>query len=591
MAALIKRWRLKPPPDPAVVNALTTERSTPVLATLLAQRGIRTPEEATIFYRPSLEHLHDPFLMKDMERAVERIEQALGDKEPIMVYGDYDVDGTTSVALVYGMLAPFAERLYHYVPDRYEEGYGISRKGIDHAAAKGVKLIIALDCGIKAVDKVAHATEKGIDFIICDHHLPGKELPGAVAILNPKRADCPYPYKELSGCGVGFKLMQAFAQRNGIPFRELEKALDLVAVSIGCDIVPITGENRVLAWAGLSRMNAGMKRPGLEALLSGPRQERQLTITDLVFTIGPSINAAGRIEHGQQAVELLLAKEASEAAHIAERVKMNNKTRQVLDRDITDEALALFDSDERLKEAWSTVVYQPGWHKGVVGIVASRLIEHHYRPTVVLTGDDGLISGSARSIKGFNVHEALVACGDLLERFGGHMYAAGLSLKAENLAAFQERFEAVVRDTLDPALRIPEELVDLEVGIDSISTRFVNALHGMEPFGPNNMKPVFLTRGVVAREARAIGEDKSHLKFTLHHPDRPHDRYDAIAFGMAEQMDTVGKGEPFSLLYTLEKNVWRGTERIQLNVKDIKAGTENVLFTGRRSPLMERNPA
>ncbi|MBS1936520.1 MAG: single-stranded-DNA-specific exonuclease RecJ [Bacteroidetes bacterium] len=584
MSVPAKRWRLRSAPDPSLVAALTHARSPHALATLLAQRGIRTPEEAKVFYRPSLHHLHDPFLMKDMGRAVERLERALGEKEPIMVYGDYDVDGTTSVALVYGMLSRFATRITHYVPDRYAEGYGISTLGIDRASAQGVKLIIALDCGVKAVEKVAYAKEKGIDFIICDHHLPGGKLPDAVAVLDPKRSDCTYPYKELSGCGIGFKLLQAFAQRNDIPFSEVEAGLDLVATSIACDIVPLDGENRTLAHFGLKLLNGGMKRPGIQALLdlsmgSKPlaSQPKPLSIMDLVFVLGPRINAAGRIEHGQQAVELLLAKTSNEAGNIAKRVDGNNATRQGLDKAITEQALGLFGSDAFLKHAWSTVVFNKEWHKGVVGIVASRLIEQHYRPTIVLTENNGKVAGSARSVKGFNIHDAIAACADLLEQYGGHMYAAGLTMKPENVQAFRDKFEGVVRETLPAALRIPEEEVDLEINLDEVQPAFVRGMEGMAPFGPANMRPVFLTRGVVARDPRIIGSTGDHLKFRITDPRNPQVDLDAIAFKQGGKLELLRSGQPFSLLYTVEENHFNGRTTLQLNVKDMKPGVEHVL--------------
>lgn len=572
MSAQTKRWRLKAPVDPAIVEQLTHDRCSAALATLLAQRGVRSPEDARAFYRPSLHHLHDPFLMKDMDRAVERIGQALGDKEPIMVYGDYDVDGTTSVALVYSVLSRFTGDLMHYVPDRYSEGYGVSTLGIDRAAERGVKLIIALDCGVKAVDKVAYAKEKGIDFIICDHHLPGEQLPDAVAVLDPKRADCPYPYKELSGCGIGFKLMQAFAQHNDIAFKDLEELLDLVAISIGCDIVPLDGENRTLAHFGLRQLNNGKKRHGIQALLDLSNIRKPLTVMDLVFVLGPRINAAGRIEHGQQAVELLLAKTGEEAANIAKRVDSNNATRQGLDKAITSEALGMFETDAFLKDSWSSVVFNPKWHKGVVGIVASRLIEQHYRPTIVLTESNGKVAGSARSVKGFNVYEAIASCAELLEQYGGHMYAAGLTMPPENVPAFRKQFEAVVRETLPPELRVPEEEVDLEISLADIRSPFVHGIEAMAPFGPANMKPVFLTRGVVARDPRTIGNAGDHLKFRVADPRHPKVELEAIAFRQGDKLELLRTGEPFSLLYCIEENHFNGQITLQLNVKDIKAG-------------------
>ncbi len=570
---------MKPRPDGSLVKELINDRCPREVAELLVQRGITSPKDASDYFRPSLGHLHDPFLMKDMDVAVARIERALGDGERIMVYGDYDVDGTTSVALVFSFLSRFTGNLSHYVPDRYAEGYGISTLGIDRAAEQGVSLIIALDCGIKSIDKVRYATEKGIDFIICDHHLPGAAIPEAVAVLDPKRPDCPYPFKELSGCGIGFKLMQGVAQHNNMPFSELEPLLDLVAISIACDIVPVDGENRILAHFGLRKLNEGPVRPGIKTMLGMSNFTRQLTVMDLVFVLGPRINAAGRIEHGQQAVELLLSHDMKQAEQMGLRIDRNNSTRQGLDKDITRQALELFDTDDLLRDAWSTVVFNKTWHKGVVGIVASRLIETHYRPTVVLTESNGKASGSARSVKGFDVHEAIMACADLLDQYGGHMYAAGLSMPLENVEAFRDRFEQVVRERMPEALRSPEEEVDQEITFDRINDRFARIIQGMAPFGPHNMRPVFLTRGVVdAGSARIVGED--HLKLTLQHPDRPEKRLDAIAFRQGQHFDLVKSGTPFSVLYVVEENVWQGRTTLQLNIKDIKAGTENVVANG-----------
>ncbi len=575
-ANIPKRWRLKPVPDPSAVAALTTDRCPREVAELLVQRGITDTHQASEFFRPNLTRLHDPFLMKDMDRAVERIERALGDGERIMVYGDYDVDGTTSVALVFSFLARFTGNISHYVPDRYAEGYGISTLGIDRAAENGVSLIIALDCGIKSVDKVKYATEKGIDFIICDHHLPGATIPEAVAVLDPKRSDCSYPFKELSGCGIGFKLMQGFAQHNDIAFSELEEFLDLVAISTACDIVPINGENRILAHFGLKRLNEGTVRPGIKAMLGMSNFTRQLTIMDLVFVIGPRINAAGRIEHGQQAVELLLSHEQSQADQLGLRIDKNNSHRQDLDKEITRQALELFETDDSLRDAWSTVVFNKDWHKGVVGIVASRLIETHYRPTVVLTESNGKASGSARSVKGFDVHEAINACADLLDQFGGHMYAAGLSMPVENVDAFRSRFEEVVRARMTNAMRTPVEEIDSEIALDRVTERFTRTIQHMAPFGPWNMRPVFLTRGVVdAGNARIVGED--HLKMTLHMPGDPKKRIDAIAFRQGRHLDMIKSGDPFSVLYVVEENEWQNKRTLQLNIKDIKAGVAGLL--------------
>ncbi|MBL7958350.1 MAG: single-stranded-DNA-specific exonuclease RecJ [Flavobacteriales bacterium] len=583
---MVKRWRLKPAPDPGIVHELTYERCPTSAATILAQRGITDKRGAAHFFRPSLADLHDPFLIAGMQQAVERIERALGDNERIMVFGDYDVDGTTAVALVYGFLARFTGNLTFYIPDRYAEGYGISTQGIDKAKEEGVGLIIALDCGIKSVEKVAYARERGIDFIICDHHLPGDQLPEAVAVLDPKRPDCPYPFKELSGCGIGFKLMQGFAQRNGIEFEELESLLDLVAISTACDIVPVGGENRILCHFGLQRIN-DKPRPGVRAILGMANVKKRLGVGDLVFSIGPRINAAGRIEHGRKAVELLLAHEEQQAVAIATLIDGNNSHRQELDRNMTEEALAHIAEDEWQQSAWSTVVFNPDWHKGVVGIVASRLTERHYKPTVVLTASNGKAVGSARSVKGFDVYEAISACSDLLEQFGGHMYAAGLTMPLENVEAFRARFDEAVRAMILPEQRIPEEDVDLELRLDAVDDGLLRVIRHMAPYGPGNMRPVFLARGVVdSGSARLVGEH--HLKMRLLHPDAPRRSFDAIAFKQANWLELVRSGKPFSVLYTLEDHEWQGRVSTQLNIKDIKPGVEGVLL-GEES-LSELNP-
>ncbi len=570
-----KRWRLKPSPDPEAVAALTHDRCPDTAAKLLAQRGIADPASATVFFRPALAQLHDPFLMADMAKAVERVERALGENERVMVYGDYDVDGTTAVALVFSFLSRFTGNLTFYIPDRYAEGYGISFQGIDHAVKDGVSLIIALDCGIKSIDKVAYAAERGVDMIICDHHRPGDELPAAVAVLDPKREDCPYPFKELSGCGIGFKLMQALAQHNNIPLTDLLPLLDLVAVSTACDIVPVNGENRVLSHFGLKQLN-DEPRPGIRSMMHMANVKKQLSITDLVFTIGPRINAAGRIEHGRQAVELLLSHDQKQADQIALRVDGNNVQRQALDKEMTLDALDRIAGDEALREAWSTVVFNDTWHKGVIGIVASRLVERHYRPTVVLTESNGKVVGSARSVKGFDVYEAINACSDLLEQFGGHMYAAGLTMALDQVGPFRERFEQVVRSTIAPHMRIPEEEVDLEISLKDLDQPLVRILHHMAPYGPANMRPVFLTRGLVdTGNARLVGDD--HIKMSLCHPDEPKRWFDAIAFKQGRHMELVKSGRPFSVLYTVEENEWNGRRTVQLNIKDIKPGVDDLL--------------
>lgn len=564
-----KRWRLKEQGASELIEALVHDRCPETVARLLVQRGITDPENAAEFFRPSIDQLHDPFLMKDMGKAVGRIERALGEGQRIMVYGDYDVDGTTSVSMMYSFLSRLTDNVQFYIPDRYAEGYGVSTAGIDKAHKDGVALIITLDCGIKAIDKVAYAKEKGIDMIICDHHTPGEHLPDAVAVLDPKRADCEYPYKELCGCGVGFKLISAFGERCEIPFEELEDLLDLVAVAIACDIVALTGENRVLTYLGLERINTN-PRLGFQTMieLSGTRKT-ELSITDLVFMIGPRINAAGRIQHAHQAVELLLATDVNEAQAKGLKIDHNNALRKDLDSEITDEALRIVEGMPDQEERYSNVLFKADWHKGVIGIVASRVIEHHYKPTIILAENKGMATGSARSVKGYNVYDAIDACRDLLEQFGGHKYAAGLTMKVENIDAFRIRFEEAVRKTMPEDLRIPQVGVDMVIDVDEINDRFIRIIDAMAPFGPQNMRPVFLLKGVLASDVRLVGED--HLKFAVRNADSA--KYlQAIAFRQAEMRNVIESGEPFSLLCVIEFNDWNGRRSIQLNVKDIKAG-------------------
>lgn len=603
-----KRWVIKPDGDTDSIKKmgelLGIDR---YLSGLLVQRGITTFEDAKTFFRPSLSHLHDPFLMKDMDLAIDRIEAAMAKGERVMVYGDYDVDGTSAVALVFSFLKRFHEFVDYYIPDRYTEGYGVSLKGIDYAAENGFKLIIALDCGIKAVEKVAYALEKGIDFIICDHHRPGAELPPAYAVLDPKRADCEYPYKELSGCGIGFKLIQAIAQRRNIPFENLHTYLDLVVISIASDIVDITGENRVLAYFGLKLINSS-PRPGVEALLhyagvharksdtgSGERDtwnvardtqhakrdtqhvprdtqtcyDKELTITDLVFTIGPRINAAGRIESGNNSVKLLIAASLDEARALAEQINNYNIERKNLDTLATQEAIDMIRRDEKLRNAKSTVIYHPQWHKGVIGIVASRLTESFYRPTIVLTSSGGLITGSARSVKDFDIYEAVDACSGLLEHFGGHKYAAGLSLRPENLVAFQEKFEEIVTEKMAGVEFKPELDVDVVLPLSAVNTRFYNILKQFAPFGPGNMPPLFETDGVVnAGGSKLVG--KNHIRLCVVHPEISGGPCSAIAFQQGDHFHLIEKGIPFDICYHLEENEWNGNVSLQLNVKDIR---------------------
>lgn len=550
------------------------------LANLLAQRDIKTFDEAKSFFRPSLDDLHDPFLMNDMKVAVERIEAAIRNEEKVLIYGDYDVDGTTAVALVYSFLSNYYDNIEYYIPDRYDEGYGISYKSIDYAAENNFSLVIVLDCGIKAVEKIAYAKSKGVDYIIGDHHRPGETLPDAVAVLDPKRIDSTYPFDELSGCGVGFKLVQAFAKKNNIPFKTIEKYLDLVVVSIASDIVKITGENRILAYYGLKLVNSN-PRPGIEAILKfsnvskknennngEPAFTKNMTISDLVFLVGPRINAAGRIEDAENSVKLLLAKSLDEAEELAKQIDDFNTERKNLDFQITLEAHEMIKNDKKLLEASTTVVYNESWHKGVIGIVASRLIESFYRPTVVLTKSNGLITGSARSVKDFDVYDAVDACSDLLEHFGGHKYAAGLSLKPENLVAFQKRFEEYVASTIQENMLTPEIEIDAKLCLNDINKKFFRILKQFAPFGPGNMSPVFMTENVIDTGfSRIVG--KNHLKLDVVHPHIRGYPISAIAFQQSDAYDIVKKG-PFNICYHIEENEWNGTVKLQLNIKDIK---------------------
>ncbi len=568
-------WSFVPVPAQPVVQALAEALGVDFkLATMLVQRGVLTFDEAKAFFRPVLEESHSPFLMKDMDKAVSRIIEALESNQRIMIYGDYDVDGTTAVALVFAYLKPIfgEENICYYIPDRYSEGYGISFKGIDVADEAGCSLIVALDCGIRSVDKVNYAREKNIDFIICDHHLPGALLPEAFAILDPKQSDCAYPFKELSGCGIGFKLMQALHER--MPeWTSPDGLLDLVATSIAADIVPITGENRILAFHGLQKINQN-PRPGLKALLvpskdlsgdSGQSsRQKELTIGDLVFTAAPRINAAGRIDHGKKAVELLLSESLQEASEAVFYIHQHNATRRTLDQQITTEALTILENNP---DTHANILYQPHWHKGVVGIVASRVMETYYRPTLVLTESNGKITGSARSVRDFDIHEAIAACGDLLEQFGGHKYAAGLTMKPENFEEFSMRFEQVVAASIKPEQKIPVVEIDLELDPIEITPKFYRVMKQLAPFGPGNMTPVFLARGISDDgSARIVGTN--HLKLRLGKAGQPY--FDAIAFNMGEMLPSFSMGIPVDVCYTIEENFWNGKSTLQWVVKDIR---------------------
>lgn len=564
-----KRWVVKPGADEAIVSSLAKELGIDkVLANLLVQRGIHTFEEAKKFFRPSLDSLHDPFLMKDMDKAIERLERAIRNNEKILVYGDYDVDGTTAVSLVYTFLKNYHPAIDFYIPDRYAEGYGISFMGIDFAKENNFSLIIALDCGIKAIDKVAYAKERGIDFIICDHHRPGDTLPDAAAVLDPKRSDCNYPFDELCGCGVGFKLVQAYALRNNIPFSELEQYLDLTAISIASDLVPIVGENRILCYFGLQQINKA-PRKGIKAILELANIKKEVTINELVFTIGPRINAAGRLETGRNAVDLLICDDHAGAAENGRNINITNTERRSIDVTITQHALSMIEGNLELTTRKSTVLFHSEWHKGVVGIVASRLIEKYYRPTIILTESNGKATGSARSVKDFDVYDAIEACSDLLEQFGGHKYAAGLTLKLENLAAFQQKFEEVVSATIQDHMLVPEIEIDEEIRLSDITPKFFRILNQFSPFGPGNMAPVFMTKGLVDKgTVRIVGNN--HLKMDIVPNGNEEPCFPSIAFSQAKHFDDVLRKKPFSACYAIEENMFNGSVSLQLNVKDMK---------------------
>ncbi|WP_306551379.1 single-stranded-DNA-specific exonuclease RecJ [Daejeonella sp.] len=538
-----------------------------ILAELLVKRGINTYQEAHHYFRPTLEQLHDPFLMKDMDLAIARIAKAIQSAEKILIYGDYDVDGTTSVALTYSFFRKHHSDLDFYIPDRYLEGYGISTQSIDYASENGYTLIIALDCGIKSNDKIDYAIEKGVDFIICDHHLPGDSLPAAIAVLDPKRPDCEYPYKELSGCGIGFKLIQAYAQKHDLPFEEVSTYLDLVACSIASDIVPITGENRVLAWLGLHKLNTDPCK-GLTALMNLSGKKDDLTITDVVFTIGPRINAAGRIDDAKHAVNLLIADSDAFAFEKGEIINSKNTERREHDSQITEQALAMIDSNPDLIAMKTTVLYNHDWHKGVIGIVASRLTEKYYRPTIVLTNSNGFAAGSARSVIGFDLYEALSECSDLLVQFGGHKFAAGMTMKTENIAAFQQRFEEVVSRTITDEQLTQSISIDAEIALKHIDAKFFRILKQFEPFGPQNMAPVFLSRNVYTYGGASL-VGTNHLKMNVHQNDQNY--YNCIGFNLGEFLPMINSGAPIDICYTIEENVWKEKRTIQLNIKGIRA--------------------
>ncbi len=565
-----KQWIVKPQAEQSQIKELSQliNVSKPI-ANLLIQRGIKSYNEAKAFFRPDLNQLHDPFLMKDMNMAVNRLEMAINNKESVMVYGDYDVDGTTSVSLMYTFLQNKIKNLIYYIPDRYHEGYGISFKGIDFAKENNCSLIIALDCGIKAVDKVDYASDKNIDFIICDHHEPGNEIPAAVAVLDPKQHDCNYPFKELSACGVGFKFIQAYALHSNIPFYKIEHYLDLVVVSIACDIVPIIDENRILAYYGLKSINS-KPRIGLQAILNvANTQHGNLKINDLVFKVGPRINAAGRMEQGSFAVELLVCNDKNDAVAMAEKIDNDNTERKWFDSNITKEALELIENNPELQRRKSTVLYSHEWHKGVIGIVASRVIEHYYKPTIILTKSNGIVTGSARSVKGFNLYKAIEKCQHLLQNFGGHKYAAGLSLKEDNVEPFIIEFEKIVSESISDESLTPKIEADSELSLNTINHKFYKILEQFEPFGPGNMSPVFITSNVNdTGYAKCVGAEGEHLKMNLMDSESTKS-CTAIAFNQGHHFKQIANAK-FDVCFSVDENHYKGKTTIQLKIKDIK---------------------
>ena len=560
------QWVIKPQPEADTIRLLMDEvRLSKPLAVLIAQRGITSFDLAKAFFRPHLDQLYDPFLMKDMEKAVDRILKAIASNENILVYGDYDVDGTTSVAMMYDFLKSFYPHTSYYIPDRYTEGYGISTQGIDYASDNEMGLIIALDCGIKAVDKVAYANSKNIDFIICDHHLPGETLPKAVAVLDPKRKDCSYPFKELSGCGVGFKLIQALVQKMGLNADEAYQYLDLVVVSIAADIVPIVDENRVLAYYGIRKLRES-PRPGLKSLL-GEVPKEKVNISNIVFSIAPKINATGRLEHASQSVELLVEKNADRIVNITSQINVLNNQRKETDGNVTIEALQQI-KDNQEEKCYATVVYNAEWHKGVLGIVASRLIDTYYRPTLVLTdGNPGEITGSARSIKDFDIYEIIDNCSDLLIRYGGHRFAAGLTMEKENLPLFKERFEELIKQKIRPIQRAPLLEIDTELCFSEITPSFLRVLKQISPFGPENMNPLFLSQNLIGGNLKKMGKNDEHLRLTL--MDAEKRSFPAVAFGFGELYQDF-KYRRFDVVYTIEENYWKDNVYLQFNIRDVR---------------------
>ncbi len=562
-----KRWVPKALPDMAVVEALTERLNiSSVLAAVLVQRGIFDYQSAKDYFRPDIKHLHDPFLMNGMQTAINRIEKAINNKEKILIYGDYDVDGTTSVAITYLFFKNIYQNIDYYIPDRHLEGYGISTKGVDFAADNGFTLVIALDCGIKAVDKIAQANSRNVDFVICDHHLPGDELPAAIAILDPKRADCNYPYKELSGCGIGFKLIQAYSMHLGLPDEQWQKYMQLVVVSIASDLVHITGENRIIAFFGIRQLRQ-TPLPGLQAILECYMQKQDYSVSDLVFGIGPRINAAGRLADAKHAVRVMIAEDAESAKILAKELNETNDDRKFFDRNITIEALQMV-ADTETGNRKSNVLFKEDWHKGVIGIVASRVIEKYYRPTIILTASNGKAVGSARSVNGFNLYEALEKCSDELIQFGGHQYAAGMTLEIDKVPAFQKKFEEVVSASISKLSLFPVVDYDVQVPFKEITPKFFRILEQMEPFGPENLKPVFMSSNLFdAGQTKIVGNN--HLKLHVKQEDCVA-IFEGIGFGMGEFFGQIKAGNRFAMCYTIEENNFRDVKSIQLNIKDIR---------------------
>ena len=557
-----KNWNILESNNAVVSKLSKALNVSEIVAHLLVLRGITTFEEAKSFFRPEISHLHDPLLMKNMQKAVDRIQTVISNGEKVLVYGDYDVDGTTSVAMMYSFLKNKVKEIEYYIPCRYDEGYGISLKGIDYAKDNNFALIIALDCGIRAVNQVDYANKKGVDFIICDHHNPGEKVPEAVAILNPKQIDCDYPYKELSGCGVGFKLIQAFSKQNNIDFSEIMEYLDLLTVSIGADIVPMTGENRVFSFYGLQQINK-TPRVGLKALMEIANKTKDVTITDVVFGVAPRINAAGRIEHAKKAVEILVETDYAKAKLFADKIEGNNTTRKDLDKSITIEALEMIDVKKK-----STVVHSEHWHKGVVGIVASRLIETHYKPTIVLAEKDGILTGSARSVHDFDLYSAIAKCEHLCEKFGGHKYAAGLSIKKENLPQFIDAFEKSVSESITEDQLSPKINIDKVIDIDAVDDKLYRIIKQFSPFGPKNLSPIFVSKGVIDNGyGKQVGEDKTHLRINA---KKNKGAIAGIGFGMGEYFEIIKDNQTFDVCYSIDENEWNGKKSLQLRIRDIK---------------------